>query len=121
MGGRGNNKGMIIGAFVIVIVEFLFNIMVASRGAASMPLHNVTNFADSVFSWIMVNIGGIVWSSKSLTEVFPRGEVLLSLPHVKLSLIGLVIVIALIAASKGLLPEVPNRPIRQKKSEEGDL
>lgn len=121
VGGRGNNKGMIIGAFVIVIVEFLFNIMVASRGAASMPLHNVTNFADSVFSWIMVNIGGIVWSSKSLTEVFPRGEVLLSLPHVKLSLIGLVIVIALIAASKGLLPEVPNRPIRQKKSEEGDL
>ena len=121
VGGRGNNKGMIVGAFVIVIVEFLFNIMVASRGAASMPLHNVINYADAGFSWIMVNVGGLVWSSKSLTEIFPRGEVLLSLPHVKVALVGLVIIIALIAASKGLLPEVPNRPNRREVPEEGDL
>ncbi len=117
VGGRGNNKGMIVGAFVIVIVEFLFNILVASRGATSMPLHGVTNYADSIFSWLMVNVGGLIWSSKSLTEIFPRGEILLSLPHVKLALVGLVIIIALIAASKGLLPEVPSRPNRIKKTE----
>jgi ABC-type branched-subunit amino acid transport system permease subunit len=121
VGGRGNNKGMIVGAFVIVIVEFLFNIMVASRGAASMPLHNITNYADAIFSWFMVNVGGLVWSSKSLAEIFPRGEILLSLPHVKLSLVGLVIVVALIAASKGLLPEVPKRPKHRERLEEGDV
>ena len=65
----------------------------------------------------MVNVGGLIWSSKSLTEIFPRGEILLSLPHVKLALVGLVIIIALIAASKGLLPEVPSRPNRIKKTE----
>jgi len=121
VGGRGNNKGMIVGAFVIVIVEFLFNIMVASRGAASMPLHNITNYADAIFSWFMVNVGGLVWSSKSLSEIFPRGEILLSLPHVKLSLVGLVIVVALIAASKGLLPEVPKRPKHRERIEERDV
>ena len=30
VGGRGNNRGMIIGAFLIVIVEFVFNILVVS-------------------------------------------------------------------------------------------
>jgi branched-chain amino acid transport system permease protein len=37
VGGRGNNRGMIIGAFIIVIVEFVFNVMVVSRGSASLP------------------------------------------------------------------------------------
>ena len=112
IGGRGNNRGMIIGAFVIVIVEFLFNVMVVSRGAASLPLHSMTSYLDAVFSWLVVNIGGIIWSTRSITEIFPKDNVALSLPHLKLALIGVVILGALLTSSKGLLPEVPSRPKR---------
>ena len=112
VGGRGNNRGMIIGAFVIVIVEFLFNVMVVSRGSASLPLHNLTSYLDTVFSWFVVDVGGIVWSVRSITEIFPKGNVILSLPHLKLALIGMVIVGALLTSSKGLLPEIPSRPKR---------
>jgi ABC-type branched-subunit amino acid transport system permease subunit len=112
VGGRGNNRGMIIGAFLIVIVEFVFNVMVVSRGSASLPLHSMTSYLDTVFSWLVLNIGGVFWSDRSITEVFPRGDVLLSLPHLKLALIGIVIIGALLMSSKGLVPEVPSRPKR---------
>ncbi len=112
VGGRGNNRGMIIGAFVIVIVEFVLNVMVASRGALSLPLHDLTSYLDSIFSWIIVDVGGLIWSDRSITEIFPRENIVLSLPHFKLSLIGLLIVTSLLTSSKGLLPEVPGRPRR---------
>jgi ABC-type branched-subunit amino acid transport system permease subunit len=112
VGGRGNNRGMIIGAFLIVIVEFVFNVLVVSRGGTSLPLHNMTSYIDTTFSWLVVNVGGVIWSVRSITEVFPRENVVLSLPHLKLALIGIVIVGALLMSSKGLLPEVPGRPKR---------
>ena len=112
VGGRGNNRGMVIGAFLIVIVEFLFNILVVSRGGASLPFHSMTSYLDVVFSWLVVNVGGLIWSVRSIAEIFPRGNVELSLPHLKLALIGMVIVGALLTSSKGLLPEVPRRPKR---------
>ena len=112
VGGRGSNKGMIIGAFLIVIVEFVFNVMVVSRGSSSLPLHSMTSYMDAIFSWLVVDIGGLVWSLRSITEIFPRENVELSLPHLKLALIGIVILGALLTSSKGLLPEVPGRPIR---------
>ena len=112
VGGRGNNRGMIIGAFLIVIVEFIFNVMVISRGSASLPFHNLTAYMDVMFSWLIVNVGGIIWSTRSITEVFPKETVLLSLPHLKLALIGILIVGALLTSSKGLLPEIPSKPNR---------
>ena len=112
VGGRGNNRGMIIGAFLIVIVEFIFNVMVVSRGSPSLPLHAMTSYLDTTFSWLVVNVGGLIWSERSIAVIFPRGDVLLSLTHLKLALIGLVIVGALLMSSKGLLPEIPNRPDR---------
>ena len=112
VGGRGNNRGMIIGAFLIVIVEFVFNVLVISRGGAGLPFHNITGYLDTAFSWSVVNVGGVIWSTRSITEVFPKENVLLSLSHLKLALIGVVIVGALLASSKGLLPEVPRRPKR---------
>ena len=112
VGGRGNNRGMIIGAFIIVIVEFVFNVMVVSRGSASLPFHGLTSFLDSVYSWLIINVGGLVWSERSVNEIFAHGNVLLSLPHLKLALIGLVIVSALLMSSRGLLPEVASRPKR---------
>jgi ABC-type branched-subunit amino acid transport system permease subunit len=112
VGGRGNNRGMIIGAFLIVIVEFVFNVLVVSRGSASLPFHNLTSYLDIVFSWLVANIGGIIWSVRSIEEVFPGGHIELGLSHLKLALIGLVIVGGLLTSSKGLLPEVPQRPKR---------
>jgi hypothetical protein len=103
---------MIIGAFIIVIVEFVFNVMVVSRGSASLPFHGLTSFLDSVFSWLMINVGGLVWSERSVNEIFAHGNVLLSLPHLKLALVGLVIISALLMSSRGLLPEVASRPKR---------
>ena len=116
VGGRGNNRGMIIGAFLIVIVEFIFNVMVVSRGSASLPFHNMTSYLDNVFSWLILNVGGIIWSDRSITEIFPKGDIILSLPHLKLALIGVVIVGTLLTSSKGLLPEVPSRPKRPSNS-----
>ncbi len=112
VGGRGNNRGMIIGAFVIVIVEFVFNILVVSRGGANLPFHDVTAYLDTVFSWLIQDVGGLFWSSQSIAEVFPRSNVLISLPSLKLALVGLVIIVALLTSSKGLLHEVPSRPKR---------
>ena len=112
VGGRGNNRGMVIGAFLIVIVEFVFNVLVVSRGSASLPFHNLTSYLDIVFSWLVANIGGVIWSVRSIEEVFPGGHIELGLSHLKLALIGLVIVGGLLTSSKGLLPEVPQRPKR---------
>jgi branched-subunit amino acid ABC-type transport system permease component len=112
VGGRANNRGMIIGAFLIVIVEFVFNVLVVSRGGASLPFHNLTSYLDTGFSWLIVNVGGVFWSVRSIAEVFPKENVMLSLSHLKLALIGIVIVGTLLISSKGLLPEVPSKPKR---------
>ena len=112
VGGRGNNRGMIIGAFLIVIVEFLFNVMVVSRGNTDLALHNVIGYLDTAFSWLIVDVGGRIWSALSISEAFPKGVVTVELSHLKLALIGSVIIIALLISSKGLIPEVPSRPKR---------
>ena len=112
IGGRGNNRGMVVGAFLIVIVEFVFNVMVIARGNSSLAFHNVTSYLDNVYSWLIVDVGGLIWSARSISEVFPKSEVVLSLTYLKLALIGLVIVGALLVSPKGLLPEVPSRPNR---------
>ena len=114
VGGRGNNRGMIIGAFLIVIVEFVFNILVVSRGGANLPFHDITAYLDSAFAWLIEDAGGLIWSTQSIAAIFPRSDVLLSLPSLKLALVGLVIIVALLSSSKGLLPEVPIRPKRFK-------
>jgi ABC-type branched-subunit amino acid transport system permease subunit len=111
VGGRGNNRGMVIGAFLIVIVEFFFNVMVVARGSASLPFHGFVSLMDNVFEWFVVDLGGYFWSNLSITEVFSKGDVIVNLAYLKLALIGVVIVVALQVASKGLLPEIPSRPI----------
>ena len=112
VGGRANNRGMIVGAFLIVIVEFLFNVMVVSRGATDLALHNMIGYVDSAYSWLVVDVGGRVWSALSIDKAFPKGTVIAELSHLKLALVGSVIVSALIISSKGLLPEIPGRPKR---------
>jgi len=112
VGGRGNNRGMIIGAFLIVIVEFVFNVMIVSRGNSDLAFHDLTTYLDSVFSWLVVDVGGLIWSARSVSEAFPKENVTLALSHLKLALVGVVIVGALLLSPKGLLPEVSSRPKR---------
>jgi len=112
VGGRGNNRGMIVGAFLIVIVEFVFNVMIVARGDPDLIFHGLTTYMDSIFSWLVVDFGGLIWSARSISEVFPKGDLTLALSHLKLALIGAVIVAALLLSPKGLLPEVPSRPKR---------
>ena len=118
VGGRGNNRGMIVGAFLIVIVEFVFNVMIVARGDPDLVFHDMITYMDSVFSWLVVDFGGLIWSARSIAEVFPKGDITLALSHLKLALIGAVIVIALLLSPKGLLPEVPGRPKRPSHAPE---
>ena len=120
VGGKGNNKGMFIGAYIIVIVEFIFNVMVVSRSNSDLILHPITTFVDKIFSWIILDLGGLFWSERSILEVFPKGNVILELTYFKLALIGLVIIIALRFAPKGLLPEITFMPKRKSRSKEND-
>ena len=120
VGGKGNNKGMFIGAYIIVIVEFVFNVMVVSRSNSDLILHPITTFVDKIFSWIILDLGGLIWSDRSIIEVFPKGKVILELTYFKLALIGLVIIIALRFAPKGLLPEIPFMPKRKSRSIENE-
>jgi ABC-type branched-subunit amino acid transport system permease subunit len=110
VGGRGNNRGMVIGAFLIVIVEFVFNVLVVSRGNSEQAFHAVITFMDNAYSWLVVDVGSKIWSTLSISEPFPNGDVTVQLSYLKLALIGLVIVGALLLSAKGLLPEVPGRP-----------
>jgi branched-chain amino acid transport system permease protein len=112
VGGKGNNRGMIIGAFLIVIVEFVFNVMVVSRGNTDLAFHNIVGYLDTAYEWLLVDVGGIFWSDLSISQVFQRGEITVQLTYMKLTLIGVVIISALLFSAKGLLPEVPGRPKR---------
>jgi ABC-type branched-subunit amino acid transport system permease subunit len=116
VGGRGNNRGMIIGAFLVVIVEFVFNVMVVARGSSDLAFNGVVSKLDGLFEWFINDLGGLVWSSLSVSEPFPKGDVLVELTYLKVALIGLVIVGALMLSSKGLLPEIPGRPNRTRKA-----
>ncbi len=112
VGGKANNRGMVIGAFLIVIVEFVFNVMVVSRGDADLAFHNLVSDIDRAFEWLLVDVGGLIWSDLSISQVFQRGEITVQLTYLKLALIGVVIVSALLMSAKGLLPEIPGRPKR---------
>jgi ABC-type branched-subunit amino acid transport system permease subunit len=118
VGGRANNRGMIIGAFLIVIVEFVFNVMVVARGNTDIAFHGVVTYIDRVFEWLLVDLGGLFWSDLSISQVFQRGEITAQLTYLKLTLVGVVIVAALTFSAKGLLPEIPGRPKRPEKRAE---
>ena len=55
IGGKANNKGMIIGAFIIVLMEFVFNVLVAAQGSPDLPLHTTADRIDRLFQWLVTN------------------------------------------------------------------
>ena len=53
IGGAANNRGMLIGALIITLTEFFFNVLVAAQGSSSLPLANLAAFIDEKFAWIV--------------------------------------------------------------------
>jgi len=54
IGGAANNRGMIVGAFVIVLMEFVFNVLVAAQSPEA-PLYAISDRIDSLFGWLVNN------------------------------------------------------------------
>lgn len=151
IGGAANNRGMVIGAFIIVLMEFVFNVLVAGQGSADLPLHTTAARIDSLFEWFVVDsweivnlclvlilIGwlidqsgirevgfagaitftftGLMMGQRSIDESFVSG-LQADMAYVKVFLIGCLIVFSLKYNPKGLLPEVPSRPLRPSSGE----
>ena len=113
VGGRANNRGMVIGAFIIVLTEFVFNLMVVARGDIDNQFHDSVAGIDEFFAWLILEVIGSVNSDISITEIFGTlnpDKLQMNLVYLKLVMIGLVILVSLMLSEKGLLPEVPKRP-----------
>ena len=111
VGGRANNRGMVIGAFIIVLTEFLFNLLPLARGDIDNQFHESVAGIDEFFAWIILDVIGSVTSDLSITETLGNPDDLrMNLVYLKLVMIGLVILVSLMLSEKGLLPEVPKRP-----------
>lgn len=112
VGGKGNNKAMIIGAFIIVLNDFVFGLMVLGRNNVDNSFYSMVTFLDEFFAWLILDVMGHLTSDLSITLIFGNNEdnILPELAYVKVSLIGFVIVLSLLFSEKGLLQEVPKRP-----------
>ena len=55
IGGAANNRGMIIGASIIVLMEFVFNVLVAAS-SPDLPLYTTANRIDSLFEWLVTDL-----------------------------------------------------------------
>ncbi len=147
IGGKANNKGMIVGAFIIVLMEFVFNVLVAAQGSPDLPLYSTADNIDRLFHWLVTNqwavtqvfiiisiigiltqinvitdigLSGVsiflftyfMLGQRSITESFTN-DVTADMAYVKVLLIGCLMLFSLKLNPKGLIPEVPFRPINQ--------
>ena len=53
IGGAGNNRGMLVGAMIITLNEFVINRLVAAQSSSSQPLHELAVSIDTVFAWLV--------------------------------------------------------------------
>ena len=90
IGGSANNRGMVIGAFIIVLMEYVFNVLVAAQGSDTLPLHETANQIDSFFEWLVteewevvrifagVLLAGLILGSRTLSDLGVTGIVVMS-------------------------------------------
>ena len=120
VGGRANNRGMVIGAIIIVLTEFVFNLMVVARGDSDSIFHDNVAGIDAFFYWLIIDVVGTFNSDLSIIEPFGSLEpdrIEMQLVYLKLVLIGFVITASLLLSERGLIPEVPKRPDNPSLSE----
>ena len=79
IGGSANNRGMVIGASIIVLTGFVFNVL-AVASTPDLPLYETANTIDKTFKWIVtdqweitgifliVMFGGIITRRSRLVE-----------------------------------------------------
>jgi neutral amino acid transport system permease protein len=70
IGGAANNKGMIIGAFIYVIMEFVFNVLVAGQGSSDLPLNETAAMIDRFFEWLVTGSELWFWPHFTPLETF---------------------------------------------------
>jgi neutral amino acid transport system permease protein len=70
IGGAANNKGMIIGAFIYVIMEFVFNVLVAGQGSSDLPLNETAAMIDRFFEWLVTSSELWFWPHFTPLETF---------------------------------------------------
>jgi hypothetical protein len=68
IGGAANNRGMVIGAFIIVLMEFLFNVLVAAS-TSDLPLYTTTFRIDSLYRWLITSQWGVTKTFLILTAI----------------------------------------------------
>ena len=154
IGGAANNRGMIIGASIIVLMEFVFNVLVAAS-SPDLPLYTTANRVDSLFEWLVTDQWaatkafliltgiGIAIRSRGIAETGICGSAIFAftalmlqdksidavtnlsgdvsiaganMAYVKVMLVGCMMLFSLRYSPKGLLPEVPSRPVRPADS-----
>ena len=96
IGGTSNNRGMIVGAFIIVLMEFVFNVLVAAQGSSDLPLHVTANRIDTLFEWIITNqwdvatifaitaLVGYITRSERVFDIGFSGATIFLFPHLLL-------------------------------------
>ena len=81
IGGRSNNRGMVVGAFIIVLMEFVFNVLVAGQGSSDLPLHTTADRIDSLFAWLVTSQWEVfrIFAAIALAGLATRSERLLDI------------------------------------------
>ncbi|HIG03620.1 MAG TPA: hypothetical protein EYQ53_04480 [Candidatus Poseidoniales archaeon] len=111
VGGRASNRGMFAGAFLIVLLNLLFTAFSTAQNDTEHSLYFVVEWINSALDTIIRDIIPDMFASQAaIDEVFPKGEIIATLTYVKLFLIGMIIIVTLHLAPKGILPEIPFRP-----------
>ncbi len=115
MGGRGNNKGMVIGSFIIVLTNNLVTTVSAQFQANSTSFYTVIiDFFNSIYRFWLINIEGTVFGNGVWLNFFnAKNSVSLDLNYLQLSFVGIVILVFTRYFEKGVIPELPYRPKRK--------
>jgi neutral amino acid transport system permease protein len=59
IGGTANNRGMVVGAFIIVLMDFVFNVLIAAS-SPDLPLFTTAGRIDHLFEWLVTDQWGVV-------------------------------------------------------------
>ncbi|MDP6863885.1 MAG: ABC transporter permease [Candidatus Poseidoniaceae archaeon] len=111
VGGKASNKGMVAGAFLVVLMNMLFTAFSTAQNDTEHGLYFVVEWLNSSLDWVIRDfIPDMFASDRAIGESFVKSEIKATLSYVKLLMIGFIIVITLHLAPKGMLPEVPYRP-----------
>ncbi|MHA2028400.1 MAG: branched-chain amino acid ABC transporter permease [Candidatus Kariarchaeaceae archaeon] len=113
IGGKGNNKGMIIGGGFVILTDLTFRTLAASNrvSTADTLLDNL----DKVFQLIVIDIGGKLFSESSYRSTFLTDDAAtVNVNFLKIVLVGLSIIVIMVWNEDGILPEIPYRPPKPK-------